>query len=213
MRQQSQRTEMNRGGGGSGCQRGGGGGGGSVQATLRNVDPKNNGTIDGDVHVNAENTGSIVTVAGALAVAVSGKQLETVRVLLAASARADGPNNGFVLLASALPDAKDTRPAAERYALADALIAAGAPLDAGDYNGTPLLVRRISYYSEDKDSLTDLLAKGAHPNAREKNGRSALHAAMGSPSRFWFAEQLLAKGADINAAYVRMRCANRTAAS
>ncbi len=145
----------------------------------------------------------------ALAVAVSGKQLETVRVLLAAGARADGPNNGFVLLASALPDAKDTRPAAERYALADALIAAGAPLDAGDYNGTPLLVRRISYYSEDKDSLTYLLAKGANPNAREKNGRSALHAAMGSPSRFWFAEQLLAKGADINAAYVRMYYGNR----
>lgn len=145
----------------------------------------------------------------ALAVAVSGKQLEIVRALLAAGARADGPNNGFVLLASALPDAKDTRPAAERYALADALIAAGAPLNGVDYNGTPLLVRRISYFSEDKDSLTYLLAKGADPNAREKNGRSALHAAMGAPSRFWFAEQLLAKGADINAAYVRMYYGNR----
>ena len=31
-----------------------------------------------------------------------------------------------------------------------------------------------------------------------------LHAAMGSPARFWFAEKLLAKGADINAAYIRM---------
>ncbi|WP_454675178.1 ankyrin repeat domain-containing protein [Achromobacter pestifer] len=145
----------------------------------------------------------------ALAMAVSLKQLDTVRVLLAAGAKADGPNNGFLLLASALPEGSDTRPAAERYALADVLIAAGAPLDAGDSNGTPLLVRRISYYSEDKDNLTYLLAKGANPNVREKNGRSALHAAMGSPKRFWFAEQLLAKGADINAAYVRMYYGNR----
>lgn len=147
--------------------------------------------------------------ASALAMAVSLKQLDTVRVLLAAGAKADGPNNGFVLLASALPGGKDARPAAERYALADALIAAGAPLDASDSNGTPLLVQRISYYSEDKDNLAYLLAKGANPNAREKNGRSALHAAMGSPKRFWFAEELLAKGADINAAYVRMYYGNR----
>ena len=145
----------------------------------------------------------------ALAVAVSRKQLETVRVLLAAGARADGPNNGYVLLASALPDVRDTRPAAERYALADTLIAAGAPLDAADSNGTPLLVRRISYYSEDKDTLSYLLAKGANPNAREKNGRSALHAAMQSPKTFWFAQALLAKGADINAAYVRMVYGNQ----
>jgi len=145
----------------------------------------------------------------ALAVAVSRKQLETVQMLLAAGARADGANNGFVLLASALPDGRDTRPAAERYALADALIAAGAPIDVLDSSGTPMLIRRISYYSEDKDALNYLLAKGANPNVREKNGRSALHAAMQSPKTLWFAGALLAKGADINAAYIRMYYGNQ----
>lgn len=140
----------------------------------------------------------------ALAVAVSRKQLDMVQVLLAAGARADGPNNGYVLLASALPDGRDTRPAETRYALADALIAAGAPLDTPDSSGMPLLVRRISYSGADKDNLNYLLAKGANPNVREKNGRSALHAAMQSSKTLWFAEALLAKGADINAAYVRM---------
>ena len=144
----------------------------------------------------------------ALAAAVSGKQLEIVRVLLDAGAKADGPNNGFPLLASALPDGKDTRPPAERYALADMLIAAGAPVDASDSNGTPLLMRRISYYSEDRDNLSYLLDKGANPNAREKNGRSLLHAALQSPKKFWFADKLLAKGADINAAYIRMYYGN-----
>jgi ankyrin repeat protein len=145
----------------------------------------------------------------ALAVAVSRKQLDTVQVLLAAGARADGPNNGYVLLAAALPEARDTRPTAQRYALADALIAAGAPLDVPDSSGMPLLMRRVSYYSEDKDTLNYLLAKGANPNVREKNGRSVLHAAMQSPKTFWFAQALLAKGADINAAYVRMSYGNQ----
>lgn len=145
----------------------------------------------------------------ALAAAVSRKQLAIVRILLAAGAKADGPNKGYPLLASALPDGQDTRPAAERYALADTLIAAGAPVDAVDSGGTPLLMRRISYYSGDKDNLLYLLDKGANPNAREKNGRSLLHAAMQSPKNFWFAEKLLAKGADINAAYVRMYYGNR----
>lgn len=140
----------------------------------------------------------------ALAQAVSRKQLDMVHALLAAGARADGPNNGYVLLGAALPGAKDTRPPAERYALADALIAAGAPIDTPDSGGTPLLLRRISYYAEDKDTLSYLLAKGANPNVREKNGRTALHAAMQSPKTLWFADALLAKGADINAAYVRM---------
>ena len=145
----------------------------------------------------------------ALAVAVSQKQLDIVRALLAAGARADGPNNGYVLLASALPDARDTRPAEQRYALADALIAAGAPLDVPDSSGMPLLMRRVSYSSEDKETLSYLLAKGANPNARDKSGRSVLHAAMQSPKTLWFAEALLAKGADINAAYVRMYYGNR----
>ncbi|WP_447921529.1 ankyrin repeat domain-containing protein [Achromobacter aegrifaciens] len=145
----------------------------------------------------------------ALAVAVSRKQLEIVRILLAGGAKADGPNNGFPLLASALPDGQDSRPAAERYALADTLIAAGAPVDAVDGSGTPLLMRRISYYSTDKDNLVYLLEKGANPNAREKNGRSLLHAAMQTTTRLWFAEQLLAKGADINGAYVRMHYGSR----
>ncbi|WP_286937594.1 ankyrin repeat domain-containing protein [Achromobacter sp. UBA4530] len=144
----------------------------------------------------------------ALSVAVSRKQLEMVRVLLDAGAKADGPDNGFSLVASALPDAKDTRPAAERYALADILIAAGAPVDALDSNGTPLLMRRISYYSDSKDNLVYLLEKGANPNAREKNGRSLLHAALQTPKNFWFAEKLLARGADINAAYTRMYYGN-----
>jgi len=145
----------------------------------------------------------------ALAAAVSRKQLEIVRILLAAGARADGASNGYPLLASALPDGRDSRPVAERYALADTLIAAGAPVDAVDSGGTPLLMRRISYYSGDKDNLLYLLDKGANPNAREKNGRSLLHAAMQSPKNFWYAEKLLAKGADINAAYVRMYYGNR----
>ncbi|KRC78552.1 Ankyrin repeats (3 copies) [compost metagenome] len=145
----------------------------------------------------------------ALAGAVSRKQMQIARALLDAGAKADGPNNGFPLLASALPDAKDTRPAAERYALADMLIAAGATVDAVDSNGTPLLMRRISYYSEDQDNLAYLLDKGANPNAREKNGRTLLHAALQSPKKFWFAEKLLAKGADINAAYIRMYYGNR----
>ncbi|MNX68608.1 Ankyrin repeats (3 copies) [compost metagenome] len=145
----------------------------------------------------------------ALAAAVSSKQIEIVRTLLEAGAKADGPNNGFPLLASALPDGKDTRPAAERYALADILIAAGAPVDAVDSNGTPLLMRRISYYGEDRDNLVYLLDKGANPNAREKNGRSPLHAALQTPKKFWFAEKLLAKGADINAAYIRMYYGNQ----
>lgn len=144
----------------------------------------------------------------ALAVAVSRKQLEMVRALLDAGAKADGPDNGFSLVASALPDAKDTRPAAERYALADMLVAAGAPVDALDSNGTPLLMRRISYYSDGKDNLVYLLEKGANPNAREKNGRSLLHAALQTPKNFWFAEKLLARGADINAAYIRMYYGN-----
>ncbi|WP_454696175.1 ankyrin repeat domain-containing protein [Achromobacter aegrifaciens] len=145
----------------------------------------------------------------ALAAAVSRKQLEIVRILLAAGARADGPNNGYPLLASALPDGDDTRSPAERYALADTLIAAGAPVDAVDSSGMPLLTRRISYYGNDKDNLLFLLEKGANPNIREKNGRSLLHAAMQSTKKLWFAEQLLAKGADINAAYVRMYYGNR----
>lgn len=144
----------------------------------------------------------------ALAVAVSRKQLEMVRVLLNAGAKADGPDNGFSLVASALPDVKDTRPAAERYALADIVIAAGAPVDALDSNGTPLLMRRISYYSENRDNLVYLLEKGANPNAREKNGRTPLHAALQTPKNFWFAEKLLARGADINAAYTRMYYGN-----
>ncbi|MDH0681138.1 ankyrin repeat domain-containing protein [Achromobacter animicus] len=144
----------------------------------------------------------------ALSVAVSRKQLEMVRVLLDAGAKADGPDNGFSLVASALPDAKDTRPAAERYALADILIAAGAPVDALDSNGTPLLMRRISYYSDSKENLVYLLEKGANPNAREKNGRSLLHGALQTPKNFWFAEKLLARGADINAAYTRMYYGN-----
>ncbi|MFJ3461138.1 ankyrin repeat domain-containing protein [Achromobacter spanius] len=144
----------------------------------------------------------------ALAVAVSRKQLEMVRVLLDAGAKADGPDNGFSLVASALPDVKDTRPAAERYALGDMLIAAGAPVDALDSNGTPLLMRRISYYSENRDNLVYLLEKGANPNAREKNGRTPLHAALQTPKNFWFAEKLLARGADINAAYTRMYYGN-----
>lgn len=144
----------------------------------------------------------------ALSVAVSRKQLEMVRVLLDAGAKADGPDNGFSLVGSALPDAKDTRPAAERYALADILIAAGAPVDALDSNGTPLLMRRISYYSDSKENLVYLLEKGANPNAHEKNGRSLLHAALQTPKNFWFAEKLLARGADINAAYTRMYYGN-----
>lgn len=145
----------------------------------------------------------------ALAAGVARKQLEIVRILLAAGARADGSNNGYPLLASALPDGQDSRPDAERYALADTLIAAGAPVDAVDSGGTPLLMRRISYYSGDKDNLLYLLDKGANPNAREKNGRSLLHAAMQSTKNFWYAEKLLDKGADINAAYVRMYYGNR----
>jgi len=145
----------------------------------------------------------------ALEVAVSRKQLEAVRILLAAGARANGPDHGSPLLGRALPDRGDTRPPAERYALADALIAAGAPVNAVDSNGTPLLMQRVSYYSEDRDSLAYLLDKGADPNARARNGRSLLHAAMQSPKTLWFAEKLLARGADIDAAYIRMYYGDR----
>lgn len=145
----------------------------------------------------------------ALALAVSRKQLDITRILLAAGAKADGPDQGYPLLARALPDRDDTRPAAERYALADALIAAGAPVNAADSNGTPLLMQRVSYYGDDKESLSYLLDKGADPNARARNGRSLLHAAMQSPKTLWFAERLLARGADINAAYIRMYYGDR----
>lgn len=144
----------------------------------------------------------------ALAAAVSRKQTGIVKLLLDAGAKADSPDNKHSLLARALPDGKDTRPADQRYALADMLVAAGAPVDAVDSNGTPLLMRRISYYGEDKDNLVYLLEKGANPNGREKNGRTLLHAAMQSPKKFWFAEKLLEKGADINAAYIRMYYGN-----
>lgn len=144
----------------------------------------------------------------ALAAAVRGKQQDIVQTLLDAGARADGPNNGFPLLSSALPDGKDTRPAAQRYALADVLIAAGAPVDAVDSSGMPLLMRRLAYYNNDNDNLVYLLEKGANPNAREKNGRSLLHVGLQTPKKFWFAEKLLAKGADINAAYIRMYYGN-----
>ncbi|WP_051593649.1 ankyrin repeat domain-containing protein [Achromobacter sp. DH1f] len=140
----------------------------------------------------------------ALNAATSAKQIEMVRALLAAGARVDAPTRGAPLVSSALPDGRDTRPLAERYALADVLVAAGASLEAPDSNGTPLLLRRVAYSAEDKDTLDYLLAKGANPNGRDKSGRTVLHAAMGSPARFWFAEKLLAKGADINAAYIRM---------
>ncbi|WZB73528.1 ankyrin repeat domain-containing protein [Achromobacter insuavis] len=140
----------------------------------------------------------------ALSAATYGRQPGMVRALLAAGAKVDGPNRGAPLLAAALPPSGDSRPAAERYALADVLIAAGASLEAPDSNGTPLLLRRVSYSAEDKDTLDYLLAKGANPNGRDKGGRSVLHAAMGSPSKFWFADKLLAKGADINAVYIRM---------
>lgn len=140
----------------------------------------------------------------ALGAAVARKQIDIVRVLLDAGAKADGPNNGFPLLAIALPDRKDTRPAGQRYALADMLVAAGAPVDAVDSSGMPLLMRRLAYYSDDNDNLVYLLEKGANPNAREKNGRSLLHVGLQTPKKFWFAEKLLARGADINAAYIRM---------
>lgn len=146
--------------------------------------------------------------ASALAAATLRKHIGIVRALLDAGARADGPDNGYSLLGRALPDGKDTRPAGERYALADMLVAAGAPVNAVDSNGTPLLMRRLSYYSEDKDNLVYLLEKGADVNAHEKNGRALIHAALQSPKKFWFAEKLLAKGADINAAYIRMYYGN-----
>lgn len=140
----------------------------------------------------------------ALSAATYERQLEMVQALLAAGAKIDGPNSGAPLLATALSPAGGGRPAAERYALADALIAAGASLEAPDVNGTPLLLWRVSYSASDKDTLDYLLAKGANPNGRDKSGRSVLHAAMGSPSKLWFADKLLAKGADINAVYIRM---------
>ena len=144
----------------------------------------------------------------ALAAAVARKQIDIVRALLDAGAKAGGPHNGFPLLAMALPDGKDTRPAAQRYALADMLLAAGAPVDAVDSSGMPLLMRRLAYYTDDNDNLVYLLEKGANPNAREKNGRSVLHVGLQTPKKFWFAEKLLARGADINAAYIRMYYGN-----
>ena len=145
----------------------------------------------------------------ALAAAVSRKQLDIVQTLLTAGARADGQNNGMLLLAGAMPNVNDRRPAAERYALADMLLAAGAPLDGVDSSGVSLLTQRTSYFAEDKDSLRYLLAKGANPNAREKNSATALHEAMRSPSKLWLTELLLDKGADINAAYIRMYYGNQ----
>lgn len=145
----------------------------------------------------------------ALNAAASAKQIEMVRALLAAGADVNGPTRGAPLLSSALPDGRDTRPLAERYALADLLVAAGVSIEAPDSSGSPLLMRRVWLSGEDKDTLDYLLAKGANPNGRDKSGRSVLHGAMSSPSKFWFAEKLLAKGADINAAYIRMYYGNQ----
>lgn len=41
-----------------------------------------------------------------------------------------------------------------------------------------------------------------------KKGRTVLHAAISNFRTRWFADQLLAKGADINAAYIRMYYGN-----
>ena len=146
---------------------------------------------------NGENEKGI----SALAVATSLKQLDTVRVLLAAGAKADIPQD-YPLLARALPDSDDQRPAAERYALADMLIAAGAPVDALRDGDEPLLMWIVSFSVDGRDNMNYLLDRGANPNGRAKNGRSVLHAAMGSPRTLWFAEKLLARGADINATYI-----------
>ena len=140
----------------------------------------------------------------ALGSAVYHKQAEIVRTLLAAGAKADGPGTGRAMLAGAMPVGRDTRPPAQRYAIADMLLAAGASVEAPDHNGTPLLITRTSYYGDDRDTLEYLLSHGANPNARDKPGRSVLHAAISNYRTRWFAEQLLARGADINAAYIRM---------
>lgn len=144
----------------------------------------------------------------ALSVAVYYQHEEIVRALLAGGARVDGRNRGAALMASAMPDGRDQRPLAQRYAIADILLAAGASLQAPDINGTPLLITRTSYYGDDRATLEYLLSHGADPNTHEKKGRTVLHAAISNFRTRWFADQLLAKGADINAAYIRMYYGN-----
>lgn len=145
----------------------------------------------------------------ALGAAVYHKQEDIVRTLLAAGAKADGPGPRRAMLAGAMPDGRDTRPLAQRYAIADMLLAAGASIEAPDYNGTPLLMWRTSYYGDDRATLEYLLSHGADPRTHDEKGRTVLHAAISNFRTRWFADQLLAKGADINAAYIWLIYGNR----
>jgi ankyrin repeat protein len=144
-----------------------------------------------------------------LAVAVFKRNLDITKILLAAGANAKA-NVSNPLLYYALPDANDTRPKPERFALADILIAAGAPMDGLVNNDEPLLMHLTGWpYGDNPDSMNYLLEHGANPNARAKDGRTVLHAATERSKTLWFAEKLLAKGADINAAFISMYYGNK----
>lgn len=143
----------------------------------------------------------------ALSFAASRQNIEVVRALLSGGAKADGPAGGTPLV-RALSAPKDPLAPAQRYVVADALIAAGASVEAPDSDEASLLMVRAAYYAQDRETLEYLLAKGANPKAQDKKGRSVLHVAMSSPRTRWLAQALLDKGADINAAYKFMYYGN-----
>lgn len=144
--------------------------------------------------------------ASALGVAVSARQPGLVRALLDSGADVRGPNVGQPLVQRALPrSGDDSGPG--RFALADMLLAAGAPVDAPGRR--PLLIDQIRYGGADRATLEYLLAHGADPNAREDKGESTFMAATASPRNLWFAEQLLAKGANPDAGHISMYYGSR----
>ncbi|WMD20419.1 ankyrin repeat domain-containing protein [Achromobacter seleniivolatilans] len=136
----------------------------------------------------------------ALNLAVRLDQLDSVRALLAAGANPNGGKNSEPPLELALLASAGTGSAKGRYAMADALIAGGASVDAVDKRGNPLLLSLLFNDIGADDNLRYLLANGADPNAQARFGEPVLHAVI-RRKKFGLAELLLTKGADPNAAH------------
>jgi ankyrin repeat protein len=88
---------------------------------------------------------------------------------------------------------------AEDPAVIDALLAAGAPLDARDANGNTALISAAKL-SDSPERVRRLLEAGADVTARNTEGETALHAAAGATNEPAIIDLLVAAGAPLEAA-------------
>lgn len=136
-----------------------------------------------------------------LAHAVMRARPATVEALLRAGARLDAVR-GSPLLARALPPSNAPALTPEHYAVARLLIGAGADVEARDSDQNTLLMQRARYNNKNRATLEFLLEQGADANARNKRGESVLQAALTSADTRWLAEALVARGANVDSAYI-----------